>query len=167
MLDELLDDFDPKRRRLSEQPVITRYRQPNANLRTQLERIIRAAGLEPWPALFNSLRSTRETELVNEGFAEHVVCKWLGNSPSTARRALPAVHLGGLRTGHRSTVAPKSAPIAVHYPVSEGDEVGMAFRGIDKNPEKSATARKRRRSKAPPVGLEPTTQRLTAACSTN
>ena len=42
-------------------PVITRYRDSNANLRTQLNRIIRKAGLEPWPKLFQNLRSTRET----------------------------------------------------------------------------------------------------------
>ena len=37
VLDELLEDFDPKAKRLSEQPVITRYRDANANLRTQLD----------------------------------------------------------------------------------------------------------------------------------
>src|SRR5262245_28661713 len=44
-------------------PVIRRYRKTNANLRTQLEPIIRDAGLEPWRVLFNSLRSTRDIEL--------------------------------------------------------------------------------------------------------
>src|SRR5206468_3889560 len=42
---ELLEDFDPKAKRLSEQFVITRYRDRNSNLRTQLNRIIKAAGL--------------------------------------------------------------------------------------------------------------------------
>ena len=37
--------------------IITRYREQNANLRTQLERIIRKAGLEPWPKLFQNLRA--------------------------------------------------------------------------------------------------------------
>ena len=37
--------------------VITRYRDANANLRTQLERIIRKAGLKPWPKLFQNLRA--------------------------------------------------------------------------------------------------------------
>lgn len=32
--------------------LITKYRSPNANLRTQLQRIIRKAGLEPWPKLW-------------------------------------------------------------------------------------------------------------------
>ena len=46
-----------------EQFVITRYRQANVNLRTQLLRIIRKAGLKPWPKLFQNLRATRQTEL--------------------------------------------------------------------------------------------------------
>lgn len=66
-----------------EQFVITSYRQANANLRTQLHRIIRRAGLEPWPKTFQNLRSTRETELA-EKYAMHVVCKWIGNSEPVA-----------------------------------------------------------------------------------
>jgi len=54
VLDELLDDFDPKAQRLSEQPVITRYRTSNINLRTQLCRIFKRAGIEPWPKLFQT-----------------------------------------------------------------------------------------------------------------
>ena len=65
------------------QHVITRYRNLNSNLRTQLERIIRRAGLEVWPKLFQNLRSTRETELAEE-FPIHVVCKWIGNSQPVA-----------------------------------------------------------------------------------
>jgi integrase len=64
--------------------VITRYRDSGTNLRTQLMRIIRKAGLEPWEKLFQNLRSTRETELA-ETYPIHVVCKWLGNTPKVAR----------------------------------------------------------------------------------
>ena len=38
--------------------VITRYRDANANLQTQLLRIIQRAGLKPWPKLFQNLQST-------------------------------------------------------------------------------------------------------------
>ena len=65
--------------------VITRYRQTNCNLRTQLERIIKKAGLKSWPKLFQNLRSTRETELA-EVWPEHVVCAWIGNSKAVARK---------------------------------------------------------------------------------
>jgi hypothetical protein len=63
---------------------ITRYRHSNANLRTALIRYIRRAGLEPWPKLFNNLRSSCQTEL-EEHFPTHVVCAWLGNSERIAR----------------------------------------------------------------------------------
>ncbi|MFM9961548.1 MAG: tyrosine-type recombinase/integrase [Planctomycetaceae bacterium] len=54
--------------------VINRYRDGNANLRTQLLRIIAKAGVTPWPKLFQNLRSTRETELT-ETFPLHVVSR--------------------------------------------------------------------------------------------
>ncbi|WP_425267272.1 tyrosine-type recombinase/integrase [Aeoliella straminimaris] len=65
--------------------LITRYRDTNANLRTQLLRIIGRAGIDPWPKLFHNLRSTRETELAEE-FPIHVVCEWLGNTQAIAAR---------------------------------------------------------------------------------
>jgi integrase len=64
--------------------VITRYRNTGVNLRTALTKIIRQAGLKPWPKLFQNLRSTRETEL-NEDWPEHKVCKWIGHSKAIAR----------------------------------------------------------------------------------
>ncbi len=65
--------------------VITRYRATNSNLRTQLGRIIKRAGLTPWPKLFQNLRSTRETELAEE-FPMQVVCAWIGNSQPVAAK---------------------------------------------------------------------------------
>jgi hypothetical protein len=63
--------------------VITRYRDTNANLRTQLLKIITRAKLKAWPTLFQNLRSSRQTEL-QEHFPTHVVCSWLGNSERVA-----------------------------------------------------------------------------------
>jgi len=65
--------------------VITRYRDRNCNLRTQLKRIIKRAGLQPWPKLCQNLRSTRETELA-ERWPMHVVCAWIGNSRAVAQK---------------------------------------------------------------------------------
>ena len=64
-------------------PVITRYRDVNANLRTQLLRIIANAGIKPWPKLFQNLRASRATELAAE-HPGHVAAAWLGHS--TRRR---------------------------------------------------------------------------------
>jgi len=63
---------------------ITRYRLNNLNLRTQFQRIIKRAGLQPWPRLWQNLRSSRQSELCGD-FPEHVVCSWLGNSKAVAR----------------------------------------------------------------------------------
>src|SRR5262249_42048182 len=66
--------------------VITRYRDTNKNLRTQMHRIIRNAGLTPWPRTFHNLRASRQTELAGT-FPLHVVCAWIGN-----KRAVAAEH---------------------------------------------------------------------------
>ena len=55
------------------------------NLRTQFVRIVKRAGFTPWPRLFQNLRSSRETELV-EQFPVHVVTAWLGNTPTIAMK---------------------------------------------------------------------------------
>ena len=63
--------------------LVNRYRDTNQNLRTQLARIIRRAGLTPWPKLFHNLRASRQTELVGR-YPIHVVCAWLGNTAAVA-----------------------------------------------------------------------------------
>ena len=63
--------------------IITRYHNRNSNLRTQFLRIIKRAGIQPWPKLFNNLRASRQTELTAR-FPLHVVCEWLGNSAPIA-----------------------------------------------------------------------------------
>ena len=54
-------------------------------MRTQFERLIKRAGLKQWPNLWNTLRSTRETELA-QIHPLHVVCEWIGNSPAVGQR---------------------------------------------------------------------------------
>jgi integrase len=69
-----------------QQYVFDRMRQfQRENLRTQALRIIRNAGVEPWMKTFHNLRSSRQTELV-EDYPEHVVAAWLGNSVEIARK---------------------------------------------------------------------------------
>ncbi len=63
--------------------IITRYRNQNSNLRTYFLRIIKRAGIQPWPKLFHNLRATRQTELAAR-HPLHVVCEWLGNSAPIA-----------------------------------------------------------------------------------
>lgn len=55
----------------------------NCNLRTQFLRIIKRAGLEPWPRLWHNMRASCESDLAT-AFPLAVVTRWLGNTPSVA-----------------------------------------------------------------------------------
>jgi integrase len=57
---------------------------PKTNLRTGLIKILKKAGIKPWPKLYQNLRSSRVTELRNQGFRENVVARWLGHSVKVA-----------------------------------------------------------------------------------
>jgi integrase len=63
--------------------VITRYRDPAANLRTQFVRYIKTAGLKPWPKPWQNLRVSRATELADE-YPSHVCAAWLGHTERVA-----------------------------------------------------------------------------------
>ena len=58
----------------------------NSNLRTEMTRLLRRAGVSGWPRLFHSMCASRQTDLQRE-FSLHVVCSWLGNSPRIAQQS--------------------------------------------------------------------------------
>lgn len=64
--------------------VIVRHRHGSCNLRTAMQKIVKRAGLNQWPRLFQNLRSSRETELLSEGFQLQTVVAWLGHNPTVA-----------------------------------------------------------------------------------
>jgi integrase len=80
LLPYLKDCFDPEA-----EFVISGHRDSAVNLRTRLEKIIKRAGLEPWPKLWQNLRASRATELVAEHPA-HVAAAWLGHSTLVAQK---------------------------------------------------------------------------------
>jgi integrase len=84
--------------------VIHRYRDGDKNFRTRFMRILRRAGLEPWPKLFQNLRASRETELA-EAYPIHVVCAWMGNSSLVAQK-----HYLQVTEEHFAKAAADSAP---------------------------------------------------------
>jgi len=98
-------------RRTVSGPVITRYRDSTQNLRTTFQKILKRAGLKPWPKLLQNLRSTRETELA-ETFPLHAVTAWLGNSQLVA-----AKHYLQLRDEHFQRAADGAAVGAAPEPV--------------------------------------------------
>jgi integrase len=83
LVQPLLDCYDQTDPEREGGFVITRYRETNANLRTQFLRIIAKAGHTAWPKLFHNLRASRESELV-EVYPVQTVTAWLGNTPSVA-----------------------------------------------------------------------------------
>jgi len=91
--------------------VIRRYRDENQNLRTQLNRIIRRAGLEPWPKLFQNLRATRETELAKIHPLHHV-CYWIGNTERIAQKHYLQVTDEDFTNAAQKHSAPYSALLA-------------------------------------------------------
>ena len=97
--------------------VITRYRNPSANLRTQFDRIIGRAGLTPWPKLFHNLRATRQTELA-EKYPLHVVCNWIGNTTAIAQEHYLTVNDAHFAQAVQGGVSSdeKAAQNAAQYP---------------------------------------------------
>jgi integrase len=93
--------------------VITRYRESNVNLRTQLTKIIYRAGLTPWPKLFQNLRASRATELV-QSFPSYVAAAWLGHCEAVAEK-----HYWQVTEEHFET-AIKAAQNPAHPDASSG-----------------------------------------------
>ncbi len=93
---------------------VGRYRGAESNLRTQLGRIIEAAGVVPWVKPFVNLRSTRRTEL-QEKFPDHVVNKWLGHSGAVA-----AKHYLQVTEEHWGRAIDSGVPIGVPIGVPTG-----------------------------------------------
>ena len=111
-LEEVFEEAEP-----GTEYVITRYRDSNTNLRTRLQKIIRRAGLKPWPKLWQNLRSTQETELA-ESWPIHVVCQWIGNSQAVAAKHYLQV------TDEHFRQAAKGAQIAAQNPAQQAQESG-------------------------------------------
>lgn len=61
----------------------------NCNLRTQFERIVKRAGLQPWPRPFHAMQASRETELAKE-YPIHNCNHMIGNHAPHRLEALPA-----------------------------------------------------------------------------
>lgn len=137
-LERAFDQADP-----GDVHVITRYREININLRTQLLRIIERAGVDEWPKPFQNMRASRETELC-QTFPLHVACSWLGNSTTIAAKHYLQVteeHFaqateGGAQSGARAVqnaVRPLSADNGHNRPDAAQTQAEQAFRQTSAN----------------------------------
>nr|MBA3482671.1 site-specific integrase [Pirellulales bacterium] len=111
--------------------IVTRRRGANCNLRTQMQRIVKQAGLKPWPKLFHNLRATRRTELAKL-HPMHLNCAWIGNSPAVAKKHYLQV------TDADFADAQKTAPNAAHKVYERGCAEGSCETTESKNPEELA-----------------------------
>jgi integrase len=157
----------------SEYVIHVRNREGTNNFGPQMDRIIAKAGFTPWEKTFQNCRATRATELVKE-HGVFLACKWLGHTALVARK--------------HYWQKPTQADINAAAGVTSGEETGAAGGRAQKcTRQPAATDAQRDATKeqpleiaenceglqsnteweAPRVGLEPTTQRLTAACSTS
>lgn len=87
---------------------VTKHRMAGCNKRTTLTKIIKKAGLKPWPKLFQNLRQTRAIELAKE-FPGHVAAEWMGHDTLVAQKhywrsteddfAKARTEIGGAKSG--------------------------------------------------------------------
>ena len=141
--------------------VVTHGRQRgiDVNLRTGLLRILRRAGLTPWPRLWQNLRSSRETELAAE-YPVHVVCAWIGNSaPIAARHYLQVTEADFRRAakngavGLQNPVQQPAAPLR-----TESQETTQARVDGELVRQDATCCKSLQEEEVPLVGLEPTTR---------
>lgn len=145
---------------------VTRYRDGESNLRTQLGRIIDRAGLEAWPRLWHALRASRATDLCDR-FPSHCAAEWLGHTEEVARknyRSVTPEHMA-LARGEAPTRHPGQD--TNQEPAGGGARGGATPPGIGgnaaphaappqrKNPEKTIVSRGLMRGKVPRRGVEP------------
>lgn len=81
--------------------VFSRFREiTSAAIRGRFERLCLRQGVALWGDMWMSMRSTRYTELLDSGFPEHVVTKWLGHCKRIAQK-----HYGQVTKDHVSRAA--------------------------------------------------------------
>lgn len=154
--------------------LINRYRDGDQNLRSQLLRIIRRAGVSVWPKLFQNLRSIRETELAAV-YPLHVVCAWIGNSAAIAAKHYLQVTDDDFARAAKSATegGAESGAVAVQNPVqSVQDSEGQSGHETTESRKStgvlsilSALVLTCSIDQVRPEGLEPPTPWFEARCS--
>ena len=144
----------------------------NANLRTQLQKIIRRAGVESWSRLWHSMRASCESDLARR-FPLAVVCKWLGNTQAVALRHYIDVTDDDFRKALEATESgnPKAAQKAAQQVTAVMRNEWQTFTGEKKEtpgfPGFSEPCETMQGCTVEVNGLEPMTLCLQSRCSPN
>ena len=118
-------------------------------------------GIKPWGKTFQNLRSSRETELV-EDFPVHVVTEWLGNSPDVARKHYLQTHEGHFQravekrwpdSGTESGLNTAALPCTEPQEQNNGVDLTACFAGACDNMQHNAI--QDNLCPVPPRGVEP------------
>lgn len=135
----------------SEQKILPCVHSAAKNLRTRFEKILKRAGIEPWPRLFQNLRASAETDFVDR-FPQHEVAAWLGHSPTVARihylqhRDVNFTAATGL--GERADDTPSAASIAAAPRIA--DRIADCIAPASQNASQQGAAPKSVRSRPVP-----------------
>lgn len=140
--------------------VITRYTNPEQNLRTTFEKIITRAGHQPWPRLFQNLRATRETELLAK-FPAKDVAEWLGNSVPVA---MMHYAMATRESFERAKQTPSSTTATTGTPAvsTTAPDDPPDGRSADETPSTEPKRRSRTRSSKSPQAKQNAKQRWSA-----
>ena len=131
--------------------IATNDRSSATNLRTVFEKILRKAGVNPWPRLMQNLRSTWITELARE-YPLQTVTAWLGNTPKVALENYLQVRDEDYAKAVQNPVQQPSESARSRSQRSETEnENPLVLQG---NPTKQGVFKTR---KVPPTGVEPVT----------
>ena len=131
--------------------IITEYRVKGINLRTQLERIVKRAGLKAWPKLWQNLRASRATELAAE-FPAHVAAAWLGHSTLVAQK-----HYWQITDADYAKAVAKPTGKALQKALQSGSDCPESGRGeaLLNPPRKHGKTGEKPENQATRPGLEP------------
>lgn len=136
--------------------VINRYRSAEQNLRTTFEKIIKRAGLTPWPKLFQNLRASRETELMATYPAKDVAA-WMGNSVPVAMKHYAMPRAETFERAIREGVPVEAAQNAAQQTAAS---VSRDRQGAPDSQRKSRESGENLVLSVPPRGIEPAAESL-------
>ena len=127
------------------------------NLGTTFRKIIRRAGVEPWPKPFQNCRSSRQTEL-EQHYPTYVVCSWLGNTPTVAHK-----HYLTVTDDHFAAAVKTGDKLGTQTPVlcrSESQKKTRTIHKVRENASFSEVVGILENARVAEEGLEPPTRGL-------
>jgi hypothetical protein len=130
---------------------------PDKNLGTTFRKLVKRAGVEPWPKPFQNCRSSRQTEL-EQTFPTYVVCSWLGNSPTVAHK-----HYLTVTDEHFESASKIGDSLGMQPPVSsrtEAQKKTHTFQHVRENASFSEVVGMLENARVAAEGLEPPTRGL-------